>query len=934
MPVKRVFLGWDQPALHRAVEYLVERFARNGRADLLDVIVVLPGARAGRRLQELLVERCERQGLALFPPQVVTVGELPERLYAAKLPFASELVQQLAWVRALQEMPADRRRHLLPAPPDNADFFAWLALAERLARLHRELAADRLDFDSVANRLEQLRQDRLPAFSEGEIERWRVLRELQRSYLDQLDQLQLWDRQTARLYAIDHGECQTHQQIVLVGTVDLNQALRAMLDQVADRVTALVFAPPELSDRFDQHGCLIPLAWQDDWVRLSDEQVRVVEGPEQQADEVLQVLAELDGAYAVDEVTVGVPDERVVPFVQQRLRQCGLPVRYGAGQQLGQAGPVRFASVAAEFLEGRSYSAYASLLRHPDVTAWLQSKGLDRPTDPLVALDDFYQNHLPPTVTEALLDQVDAPPAVRVVFDAVCGLLQPLVQCAVSDLPAALQQVLQTLYGGRSFDPSSAADRRVLRACQRLVEAATELAAVPPALEPNLSAPAALQLVVRQVSDEVVGPDDEEPAIELLGWLELPLGDAPVLVVTGFNEGFVPSSRNADQFLPDSLRRHLQLEDNARRYARDLYALKLLASTRQRLVLVAGRRTADNDPLLPSRLLFPDDDSLPRRTLQLLQPQPTVRRRLPGELQAGRVPNFPVPRLKPLEQRVRHFRVTEFRDFLSCPYRYFLKHRLGLGRVADDAVEMSGGLFGELVHQVLCDFGRSELKDSTSAEQIAEYLQDRLADLARRRFSPTPLPSVRIQLAQARDRLRQFARWQAQHRNEGWRIHCVEHAVSDEQVPFSVDDELAYLIGRVDRVDVHEQTGRVLVLDYKTADSGKGPEESHRKRSGEWVDLQLPLYRHLVRPLGLSEPVRLGFVLLPRELERVGLEEADWEEADLESADEEARRVIRSVWAHDFDRPVQPPPDFWDDYAPICQDLQFSVSGDDEGAWE
>ena len=89
----------------------------------------------------------------------------------------------------------------------------------------------------------------------------------------------------------------------------------------------------------------------------------------------------------------------------------------------------------------------------------------------------------------------------------------------------------------------------------------------------------------------------------MLGWLELPLDDAAGLIVTGVNEGLVPSVGSADLFLPDRLRGALGLEDNDRRYARDNYALNLLAASR-RLKLIAGRRGLDGEPLVPSRLLF------------------------------------------------------------------------------------------------------------------------------------------------------------------------------------------------------------------------------------------------------------------------------------------------------------------------------------------
>ncbi len=70
-----------------------------------------------------------------------------------------------------------------------------MALAESLARLHRELAADGLNFQAVIEKGKLLGGFR-------ESPRWQALAEIQAAYLRILDGLNLWDKQSARLYAI------------------------------------------------------------------------------------------------------------------------------------------------------------------------------------------------------------------------------------------------------------------------------------------------------------------------------------------------------------------------------------------------------------------------------------------------------------------------------------------------------------------------------------------------------------------------------------------------------------------------------------------------------------------------------------------------------------------------------------------------------------
>ena len=299
MAIQRMVLDWNQPALPQVADYLADKLGQSDAIDLSRCVVALPGARAGRRLLEILVELADRQQRMLHPPRVVTVGQLPELLYQAKKPFASYFVQQLAWTEAIRRCDSASCRQLLPIAPAKDDLSASLALGEMLGRLHRELAAEGLDFPAVAQC-----GSCLPGF--GERVRWNALADIQKHYLSVLDELELWDLQTARLFALRHGECHTDAQIVLVGLVDLNRTQRLMLDQVADQVTALVLASPAHADRFDDLGCLRPEAWQDVMIPLDESRIEVVDSPADQAAAAVRAIAAYDGRYSPADIVIGV----------------------------------------------------------------------------------------------------------------------------------------------------------------------------------------------------------------------------------------------------------------------------------------------------------------------------------------------------------------------------------------------------------------------------------------------------------------------------------------------------------------------------------------------------------------------------------------------------------------------------------------------------
>jgi hypothetical protein len=581
----------------------------------------------------------------------------------------------------------------------------------------------------------------------------------------------------------------------------------------------------------------------------------------------------------------------------------------------------------AKYLDGRRFSAWAALVRHPAVERWLLGQKI--PDRWLCQLDDYYERHLPHSLAEAWLGPGDSYLGLKRAHRAIENLLAPFAgRRRLDEWGDAIVGLLTGLFGAVPLDPTVEPDRTVLSACESIHGVLDMQRRMPPSLAPSVSGAEAIRLVLREIESAMVPAMPVRGAVELLGWLELPLDDAPALVVTGFNEGKVPESLNADLFLPNRLRLGLGIEDNDRRYARDAYALAVLAASRSELRLIAGRRSADGSPLSPSRLLFAcDKETVARRVLALFSggDEEHAPDDLPGRIEPGLdLLKYEAPRPRPPEQPVRSMRVTEFRDYLACPYRYYLRHRLGLGAQSDAGEELDGAAFGSLAHDVLKTFGESEMAACTDPETLSAWLGSALDEAVRAGYGSAPLSAIRVQVEQLRLRLAAFARWQAAWAAEGWRILRVEAEPEEPGASLVVDGAPMYLRGRIDRVDVHATKGELFLVDYKTADRARRPDQVHR-RGESWVDLQLPLYRHLVRAMSLEGRVRLGYVNLPKAASEAGLEEAEWTEEELDSADRTAEEVIRKVRRGDFWPPVQPPPDYFEEFAAVCGDGPFAA---------
>ena len=86
----------------------------------------------------------------------------------------------------------------------------------------------------------------------------------------------------------------------------------------------------------------------------------------------------------------------------------------------------------------------------------------------------------------------------------------------------------------------------------------------------------------------------------------------------------------------------------------------------------------------------------------------------------------------------------------------------------------------------------------------------------------------------------------------------------------------------------------------------------------EWIDFQLPLYRHLVRELGIESRVQLGYILLPKNVDGTGFEMADWSDGELETADAAVRNIAQRIlngefWPYDQAKDAK-----YDDFARVC----------------
>jgi len=919
--IDKVYFGWDGPVLEAAVRWLADHDPPATVWDLSELTIVLPVSRALRRLRELLLDVAGRNAVVM--PRLLTIGRLPSLLMQPPQRVAGELECLLHWAAVLRSATPAQRESVFPHVPDADNAVAWLGLARQVKQLQDTLAAAAVRMADVNPRC----ADRAE-FTELECRRWTELGELQQRYEAQLDAAGCIDEQLARIDAVNHDACRLDQPIILLACNDLPTIVQQMIRQAAatDNITALLPLPAEAAASVNDVGCVDAAQWQQQHLPIDDAQLCVVDRPADQAYATLRVMnATVTPEHAPDDVTVGLADPRLEPTLQRTLELADVPVRSAVPRDLSRAGPTLLLHAVAEFLAEARLDRFAALLRHADLEGFVHAHtdaAGHAVRDWLTLLDDYATDTLQQHVTGQWLD-AGTPRAAQLkqVFDAVMTLLphEANLEHAANDrqpLTAWVQPIadlLAAVYGDLTFDSddhdeAAAVRRASLQSLGDTLRTINELD-LPAPLTPDTTFPQALRIVAALAGRQTTSPPHTGPAVELLGYLELALDDAPLLVLTGMNEGAAPSSINADAFLPNRLRSLLGLPDNDHRFARDAFLLNLMLRTREHVTLIAGRRDHDDNPMPPSRLLLQcDADTLAARVARFYaedhaEPPP------PALLPAGGNA-FLLPMPQPLREPIDQLHVTAFRRYLACPYRFYLQHVESLKAVDDRAVELEAFAFGNLAHEVFKAFGKQGPITSNDPKRIYQDFEARLHDIVARMHGSRLRAAVTIQIEQLLQRLEAFAQVQAHAVDDGWRL-LPEKMEEKLAVTIDVDGEPFTINGRVDRIERHDQLG-YRIADYKTGDRARKPRQTHQQTVDgqlQWLDLQLPLYRTFAQGIGIEPgaPLALGYINLPKKLDDVGWQEADWNDAELADADDTRDHVIRAIRREIFWPPAAPP---------------------------
>lgn len=923
--------GWSRSVLEQAVAFLTQNWQpETGALDLAETLVIVPTSEAGRRLKEALARATDQHGRGASVPWVWT----PEQALSppqARQKCASRLQAQMAWQQVLQKVPMDQLSALFPAAQTERNWLWQVEMARLLSDLKATLGAGGLTFREVASLITP------------DAARWHDLAFLEELYQDELLAADLQDAQaTKRAVSEQPLLPEGIVRIIILPSPDLPPLLNQWAEACARHrglpVTVALHAPEGIADHFDALGRPLPQWWGEDAevrMPLGEEVIHLCHDATTQAERTLDLIHQ---TAQHGRVAIGIGDPEVGAVMIEKLRLEGVRVFEPSGVPPTRVGLWHVLQQMQTLLVSGSWRAFASLLRVPEVRAALAP---DAGLSLLEEADELAAGHMPVTLAQAQELLVHHARAVHKdqkpqLPQAVNEMQKLLKEMQKLPLTEAARAWLIRFYGERQFDPNHPQDHLMtalgdlwLVFCEQIQDESERF---------HLKATTAemLALSLQLLRDQSLTEARGEVDLVLQGWLELLWEPAPHLIVAGINEEHIPGILLAHPFLPDRMREKIGLPCQATRFARDAYLLRTLAEQRLpnqgSLHLLCGQWSERGDALRPSRLLLLCDDAdLPARVSHLFPKEENAAG------QAAEPPRTVAWKLRtPLvSPAVETISPSRLRSYLSCPFRDYLSQQLRMESVDATKRELANTEFGTLAHHAFHQlFLHPQMKQSVKAAEIEEFLIEAARTEMHRLYGRRPAPLISIQFETLTQNLRYAAETEAAQRQDGWHILMAEEVFGHDEDERPLLIEGARLRCKIDRVDRHE-SGRLRVLDYKTSDKARSPQEAHaikigpRKKLAQedqwktfqtgqgdtylWSDLQLPLYAAALRLRGL-DPQSVGYFALPKSVQETGVllwEDFgdDWIENGLQCAAEIVRRLregqfwppARKAWEHGYD---------------------------------
>ena len=928
MPLTQKYLNWHDALIPQVKQILLSEINESSQViDLSHLLVIIPTAKSGRHLLEALSTDPLTINKGLLSPKIVTPIQFLE-LELDEDEKASDGQCIFTWVEALEIA----KKHSINAIfPNTFPFSDTLKLsnAKRFHKLRKEIGSEGFDLSEIATICVNLGI---------EVERWKQLAQLEKSYYALLNQKNLIDpiilnKKTAEEYQLDS----TISKIILVATPNPKPLPLKALQSLESTTPIEIWINGPKEGLFNEWGIPLQKAWEErilDFNQWNQQIVRV-----KNALEIPEKLKECVKDAPVESLQIGLLDPNLISPVSNFFTLESIAFHNPEGINLSQSAIGKLMISLIRIQDSQNINEFKQLLLNPYFYRYTQS---NIAVEALFKdIDHLFSKHLTYTLKE-LKKQAEFSQNQNLIDVLKCVEVFLYPSDSKNNKPTNFaewfSQTLNKFIEGHGLIESDTHHKNISDCINSTIEEA--IASENLFLKHKLSS--RKEILLDTLNKQKLYQERERNAHDLFGWLELLWHDAPHSLICGFNEGIVPRANPIDSFLPENLRKELGMQTNEAIFANDLYLFEALCRRRHqkengKVTLFVPESDGEGNPLMPSRILFQiPEDQLANITKSILL---TKTKKLGFE---DHQPASIINQSKPCPLP-KSFSVSKLKDYLKCPFRFYLKHILKIRIENFDESEMSPSTFGSLFHKVVAQLKGENLSGTMDEAKFIKDLEAKAERALTRDFGFNPSFALQIQKENLHDRIIAFAQSQIQSLQPNQALEII-----DTEKSFSLNIDEFTITGSIDRIDFIK--GQKRIIDYKTSSSPKTPKSEHLSSANTkkepkhlpdeayhnvngknyyWSDLQLPLY--CLSEISDENPgfPELYYYNIPKSSEKTALSLwDDFTPEDLEAARQCTRAILNRIKEGKFWPPNEQLEPSMDDFADLFPDgIKKAVDG-------
>ena len=239
--------------------------------------------------------------------------------------------------------------------------------------------------------------------------------------------------------------------------------------------------------------------------------------------------------------------------------------------------------------------------------------------------------------------------------------------------------------------------------------------------------------------------------------------------------------------------------------------------------------------------------------------------------------------------------VTAINDYLTCPFKFYLKRIQKIYAPDDFSNELEGLDIGNIIHHIIyknIELIHSEENDDKTAQVLIKDLNNMLIEL----YGDPLNPIIQIQQENLVRRLKAFvpvfrstfAGWEIMKNGENTKM--AEYTIFPE---LEIDGEKVKIKGVVDLIERNNEN-IFRIIDFKTGSKAKRKNDVFASKKEQWKDVQLILYALWFFQKYGFEP-EIAFFNIPPEIQRIKCTVINFEDEELKNGISFVESILKTI---------------------------------------